>query len=462
MPNDREISKNLTYLATHVTELDQAWKIQDSEIKAKNPLMKLLKRCIRKSVYWLIRPYWEQQCQFNRTVAASIADLYRLQSEYLRSSENTPYEVILEDPLEKVEGRRIIQLVSSLNFGDAVGNEVIAFKYSLQKSGYATEIYANYIHSKIPAGTARFYKDMPKLRKDDLVIYHFASECAISKDIQNFPCKVVLRFHNITPPKFFHGFDASAEKNTTIGLKQVEAIMPYIDYCLPVSVFNQSDLQNMGYTCPMTVLPILIKFEDYAQKPDEAIIRQYSDGITNLMFLGRIAPNKKIEDVISAFASYKKHYDAAARLFLVGSYQEKDSYYQFLQKHIKKLGVKDVIFPGHTSFHAILAYYKIADVFLCMSEHEGFCVPLVEAMYFGVPIIAYSSTAIPDTLGGSGVLLQSKEPAQVAAAISKLMQNPKCRESILIGQKQRLEDFSNSQNTGILNDIIEKICLVRN
>ena len=173
----------------------------------------------------------------------------------------------------------------------------------------------------------------------------------------------------------------------------------------------------MGYTCPMKVLPILIRFEDYEQEPDADVIRKYSDGATNLLFVGRMAPNKKVEDVISAFAYYKEHYDKTARLFLVGSFQETDLYYQYLQKHIKKLGTHDVIFSGHISFQAVLAYYKIADVFLCMSEHEGFCVPLVEAMYFGVPIVAYDSSAIADTLGGAGILLKNKDLKKTASYI---------------------------------------------
>lgn len=448
MGRNESINQDLEYLRNNVEQLNQKWKIEDPPVKSQMPLVgglvTLLKRCIRKSIYWLIRPYWEQQISFNATVTAAISDIYRIQSTLVQG-EDSLQALVQEDPLLREPGPRIIQLVSSLNFGDAVGNEVIAFKRTLQENGYATEIYTNNIHSKIPAGTARFYRDMPPLKADDLVIYHFASECAISKDIKNFPCKVVLRYHNVTPPEFFHGFDANAEKATANGLRQVKEIMPYIDYCLPVSEFNMNDLKKMGYTCPMEVLPILIRFEDYEQEPDAEVVEKYSDGITNILFVGRMAPNKKVEDVISSFAYYKEHYDATARLFLVGSYQETDKYYQFLQRHIEKLGVQDVIFPGHISFKAILAYYKIADVFLCMSEHEGFCVPLVEAMYFSVPIVAYDSSAIASTLNGCGILLDEKDNERVAASILDAKKN---KVRIISEEHERLHSFEPKKIAG--------------
>lgn len=442
MTEQDQCNHDLALLHQNVQKLNEQWNIVDGPVRSHKPviggLVTLLKRCIRKSIYWLIHPYWEQQIQFNATVAAAVSDLYRLQSDTNTATLTT---IALNESISTT-GPRIIQLVSSLNFGDAVGNEVIAFKRTLQEQGYATEIYTNNIHKKIAPGTAKFYHDMPRLNERDLVIYHFASECDISKDLKDFPCKVVLRYHNVTPPEFFHGYDSNAERATTNGLKQVKEMRPYIDFCLPVSKFNMEDLKAMGYDCPMEVLPILIRFDDYAQEPDQSVIDKYTaDGRTNLLFVGRMAPNKKVEDVISAFAAYKEKYDRTARLFLVGSFQEEDKYYQQLQKHIKQLGVEDVIFPGHISFAAILSYYRIADVFLCMSEHEGFCVPLVEAMYFDVPVVAYDKCAVPDTLGHSGVVVSEKNYDQIAQIIHKIVSDEDVKERIIGRQNTRLKDF---------------------
>lgn len=433
-------NRDLDFLHKNIEKLNEQWNIVDGPVQSHKPVIggfvTLIKRCIRKSIYWLIRPHWEQQIQFNATVTAAISDLYRLQSNLAAAPLTTDQQQVAQT------GPRIVQLVSSLNYGDAVGNEVIAFKRTLQEQGYATEIYANHIHKKIAPGTAQFYHDMPPLTEHDLVIYHFASECDISKDLKKFPCKIILRYHNVTPPEFFHGYDANAEKATTNGLRQVREMRPYIDFCLPVSQFNMDDLKAMGYTCLMEVLPILIRFDDYAQAPDEAVIKRYTDdGCTNILFVGRMAPNKKVEDVISSFAAYKANYDPTARLFLVGSFQEEDKYYQQLQRHIKKLEVEDVIFPGHISFAEILSYYHIADLFLCMSEHEGFCVPLVEAMYFDVPIVAYDKCAVPDTLGNSGILVSEKDFEQIAQTMHKIISDPQLQEQIIGRQNTRLKDF---------------------
>ena len=454
MDEKEKICEDLECLENNLDQLNQRWNIEDAPITSSFPLLGkilvLLKRAIRKCTYWLIRPYWDQQISFNNYLTAAVGDIYRIQSGLLRMVEGQTV-TLPEDTLLHTSGPRVIQLVSTLNYGDAVGNEAIAFKKALQKNGIATEIYTNTIRKNIPAGTARFYRDMPPLKKDDIVIYHFAAECAISNDIKNFPCKVILRYHNVTPPEYFHGFDENAEKACRVGLEQVKSIRPYIDFCLPVSKFNMQDLQNMGYSCPMQVMPILINFDDYKQEPDPAVIMKYSDGITNILFVGRIAPNKKIEDVISIFAYYKEHYDPDARLFLVGSYRETDKYYQFLCRHIKKLSVKDVIFPGHISFAEILGYYKVADLFLCMSEHEGFCVPLVEAMFFGVPIVAYDSSAIADTLGDAGVLVKNKDPREIAVSIQNYLHyNTQLK-------KQQAERLNNLRKYVIEKVLIEQI-----
>lgn len=109
------------------------------------------------------------------------------------------------------------------------------------------------------------------------------------------------------------------------------------------------------------------------------------DGYTNFIFVGRVAPNKKQEDVIRAFYCYKKYCNPKSRLFIVGSYNGMERYYHRLRRYVGALELDNVVFTGHIPFAQILAYYHLADLFLCMSDHEGFCVPLVEAMYFNLP-----------------------------------------------------------------------------
>lgn len=409
-----------------------------------------------KLVRWFVEPYFVQQRECNHTITNVLEDYDRMhtilmeENDALRRTVEQLQAQISEihkktgmtslfDPQGK---QRIIQIVASLNFGDAVGNDVRAIARALNEAGYATGIFTKAIHPKIKDEGVYLINMLPELNENDLIIYHYATADELADIIKEAPCKVVLRYHNVTPPAFFHGYDEGAEKVTREGLDEIADLKDAIDYGIVVSDFNKKDLIDMGYQCPIAVAPILIPFKDYEQEPDKDVVTRYSDGKTNIVFVGRIVPNKKFEDVIACFAAYKEKYDPTARLFLVGNYQETDLYYQYLQDAIKKCGVEDVIFPGHIAFNAILAYYKIADIFLCMSEHEGFCVPLVEAMFFGTPIVAYASTAIPGTLGGSGVLVETKEPEVVAEKMYQVITDQAYREEIIEKQKRRLKDFS--------------------
>ena len=446
-----QIEQDLHYLDENIKAVDNEWKINEISVKR----FSLFKRLVRKLTYWLYKPMWDQQIRFNQSITAAICDIYRIQSQLLKSLDNG---VLLSENvcanLDSNGKPRIIQLVSSLNYGDAVGNEVIAFKKFFQEKGFVSEIYAETIHKRVPANVARYFKYMPEFDDNDIVIYHFSSQCGMFEMVKKLKCKVILRYHNITPPHFFHDYDRNSEKATSIGLHQAAQLKDYVDYCFPVSEFNKQDLIDIGYTCPMRVVPILIRFSDYEQQPSSKVIEKYSDGQTNILFVGRMAPNKKVEDVISCFAEYKNTYNENARLFLVGSFNDDDKYYQMLCKHIKNIGVKDVIFPGHIMFDEILAYYKIADVFLCMSEHEGFCVPLVEAMYFHVPIVAYASTAIPSTLNGSGVLLDYKDAKIASKIINRIVNDMAFAKDIISLQDKRLRDFNNEL---LIGEIMEPI-----
>lgn len=432
-----------------------------------------LKHIVRKCIRWYVMPVWGKQKDYNQIVANMAEDYDRMhtllmeENDILRSHVeqlqiqvtqlNARLQMRSIFELNANRAPRIIQLVSSLNFGDAVGNDALAIKHMLEGAGYATAIFTFAVHPKIKEENVYNIDLLPELTEDDIIIYHYASEDGFQKLIEETAAKVVLRYHNVTPPEFFHGYDEKAETITRKGMAQIKSMKDAIDYGMVDSEQNKKDLEQMGYECPISVVSILIPFKDYEQQPDLDVVNGYSDGNTNIVFVGRIVPNKKFEDVIACFAAYKKKYDPAARLFLVGNYQETDRYYQYLQEYIKKCGVEDVIFPGHIAFDAILAYYKIADVFLCMSEHEGFCVPLVEAMFFETPIVAYASTAIPGTLGGSGVLVESKEPERVAEKIHQVIEDEQYKNAIVKEQKKRLQDFSYENIKEQILDELKKV-----
>lgn len=453
------IHEDIELLQDNFLMMQEMWELGEPDLKNGSRLkypFKLCKKFVRKIIRWFLRPYYEQQIAFNGALVRAVGDIYRIQNNLLLlKGQDLNIEAYYEkDVLLESEKPRIIQIVATLNYGDAVGNDVIAIKNTLKEKGIVTEIYATSIHKKIPEGTVRPIRRLPELRENDMVIYHFAAEDPLIEVVKTLKCKKILRYHNVTPPEFFKNYDKEAEKNTRNGLKQIREIKDDIDYVMTVSDFNAQNLKDMGYNCPIYVVPILIRFEDYEQEPSKKIIEKYSDGVKNIVFVGRIAPNKKIEDLISAYDYYHKKIDSNTRLIIVGSCNEKSKYFDFLKRHIKRLMADNVIFTGHIAFEEILGYYRTASIFLCMSEHEGFCVPLVESMYFNIPIVAYASTAIPKTLNGCGVLLESKNPPEVAEGLKLAFEK---RTQLIKDQEKRLEDFDNSLVAEQMLTVLENI-----
>lgn len=353
---------------------------------------------------------------------------------------------------------KVLQVLPTLAFGDAVGNHTRALELLLKDMGYETEIYALSIDKRLGKGKAKYIEDFPYLEPDDVVFYHLSTGSELNKAIPELKCRKIVEYHNVTPPRFFTGISEELEERCQTGVDQVKKMSDAFDYAVADSEFNKEDLISMGYDCPIEVAPILIDFEDYRRKPNPEVMARFQDDVTNIVFTGRIAPNKKQEDIIAAFYYYKKYFNAKSRLILVGSGKGMDRYQDKLKAYVRKLGLEDsVLFTGHVKFNEILAYYRIADVFLCMSEHEGFCVPLVEAMQFQVPIVAYDSTAIGGTLGGSGILLKEKDPLMTAGVIDRLMTDVRLRNQIIEGQKKRLKDFSHEVVTARYRDLFRRI-----
>lgn len=342
------------------------------------------------------------------------------------------------------QSRRIVQMLPTIAYGDAIGNHVLALDRFFKKNGIDTDIYARNIDARI---TDINVKKIEKFKDDaDIILYHLSTGDDLNLKIRDYKSRIVINYHNVTPENYFRGYDEISRKLCADGLDQVKMLSGVPEAVICDSVFNMNDLKSYGYECPMEAIPILIAFDDYSKAQNKEILEKYrGDGHVNIVFTGRIAPNKKQEDVIRAFYYYHEYINPKSRLFIVGSYRDTDVYYRKLFKYVKKLHLEDVCFTGHIRFDEILAYYGIADVFLCMSEHEGFCVPLVEAMYFNVPIIAYNSTAVGETLGGSGLLLEDKDPRVVAEAINMVVTRQDLREKMVRGERARLKDFANEK-----------------
>lgn len=342
---------------------------------------------------------------------------------------------------------RIVQMLPTFAYGDAIGNDVLALHQTLCDAHYKSIIVADSIGKSVARGTATPWTRYTP-RPDDVVLYHLSTGSAMNSAFAELKCgKKLVRYHNITPPQFFRGYEPMAEKVCAEGLVAARELASKVDYAFAVSAFNKQGLRDMGYRCPISVLPILIKFSDYDAPPDAGILQKYqADGMTNIIFTGRVAPNKKHEDVIKSFYYYHRDYNKASRLFIVGRYEAQGLYYKKLSAYVEALGLQEaVVFTGHIPFTQILAYYKIADALLCLSQHEGFCVPLVEAMYFSVPVVAYDSCAVGETLGGAGLLSPSNDPQIIAGLLHRLLTDAALKAKTLANSRIRLADFSHDK-----------------
>ena len=333
----------------------------------------------------------------------------------------------------------IHQITATVSFGDAISNEILAIKKMLDNMGIHNEIYAENIDPRVKKYVKKYtsYKG----NKDDIIINHFGIGSSVNDYVIGLKNKVkIIRYHNITPHNFFHTYNSVTAKLCELGREQLKKSRDTYKYSLAVSEYNKQELLDIGYK-NISIMPIIIAIKDYEKKPNDEIVNKFNDNNRNIIFVGRVSPNKKQEDVIKSFYYYKKYFNSKSRLFIVGSYDGMELYYKQLIRLIQALELEDVFFTGHTSFESILAYYSIADLFLCMSEHEGFCVPLVESMFFKVPVLAYNSSAIPDTLSGSSVLINEKNYEYIAGMMNYILEEKDFRDKIINKQSKRLEEL---------------------
>jgi glycosyltransferase involved in cell wall biosynthesis len=213
-----------------------------------------------------------------------------------------------------------------------------------------------------------------------------------------------------------------------------------------VSEFNRQELGRAGFR-KTGVLPIFIDFKNYYQTQEEVLKKSLQDGKVNILHVGRLVPQKKIEDLIKAFYLFQKRLYPESRLVLVGTDSGVGNYSRAIKKMVAELGLTDwVVFAGFASFRELITYYATAHLYLCMSEHEGFCVPLMESMFFGIPIVSYLTGGISETLGGTGLGVTRKNWEEIAELMALVLEDQDLREKIIKGQMERLKDFSLEKN----------------
>jgi glycosyltransferase involved in cell wall biosynthesis len=353
---------------------------------------------------------------------------------------------------------RLDQLLPSFSFGDAIGNHVLALQQTFRKGGYRSEIYAQLRHPKLRDASKDYSEYVAADGSSGVCFYHFSIGSPLSEFFRRRKAHKVLVYHNVTPPEYLHGVNRRAELECRRGREELRRLSGSADLALAVSEFNRLELVEMGYPRTET-LPIMVDFTKYDLSPAKDLLQRYGEGGVNILHVGRFVPNKKIEDVVRCFAVYKK-IEPRARLFLVGTDVGFENYSEAVGDLVRRLGAKDVHFPGHVEEREFAAFYRLADVYLSMSEHEGFCVPLLEAMHFGVPVIAYHAAAVPETLAGAGLLVGEKRYEEVAELMNRVVTDAELREKLIAAGRRRLRDFTRESVEKRLWEILRKYGLV--
>jgi len=291
---------------------------------------------------------------------------------------------------------------------------------------------------------------------DNLLLHHFSLGSKASRTAFALPDRMALIYHNITPPHYFVGVHRALARQCFRGRRELRAYVDRCDLAMGDSEFNRQDLDALGF--PRTaVLPVVPDFSHLDLEPNRLVARGFDDDWTNIVFVGRVIPNKKIDDLIRFFHVYHSVFNPRSRLLIVGAQSGFERYLASLHQLVRTLGASHIHFVGHVSDEELVAFYEAADLFLCASEHEGFCVPIVEAFYKQVPVLAYAATAVPATMDGAGVLFDTKDPMHVARLMDAMLSDPALRDLIVDGQLAAVERLRSKDFAGSLLGFVDTI-----
>jgi glycosyltransferase involved in cell wall biosynthesis len=348
------------------------------------------------------------------------------------------------------------QWVPAAHRGDAIGDSARRVRDLLRQMGHSSELFALSIDDDL-TDDVRPFAD-PEARRGDLTIFHYALPSPMTEAFASLDGGRILQYHNVTPASFFAPYDPQLFRLAALGRDELITLVGRVDLALGDSEYNRRELESLGFQ-PTGVFPIAVDTNRITQPVSrpalEAIL---DDGLVNFLFVGRIAPNKKIEDHIRLAEYYKRYVDAYYRFIFVGRFDVVPRYYAMIRALMAedRLLNDRFIFTGPVPDEELAVYYRHAAVYTSLSEHEGFCVPLVEAMAADVPVLAFAAGAVPDTLGGAGVQFAPKDLEFAGELLGELAFNDNLRASVIAGQRRRLNDFGPARISRELTSIIHQ------
>jgi L-malate glycosyltransferase len=343
---------------------------------------------------------------------------------------------------------RIDQYLPGFAPHDAISSHTLRARQVLRQAGYESDIWAENILAPLGSQASSYLSDDHRAGDGRLLLYHSSTSSAMGRWLATRAEAgepLLGHYHNITPAHFFARWEPYIAGFMEEGRRELAMLAPHTAFSFADSSYNRDELVATGYRNTL-VCPILLDLDEYHRPPDPATLdrlrRRRERSGAQWLFVGRVAPNKCQHDVVGAFAVYRRLFDPAARLTLVGG-ATSPRYLRALERLVAELSLGDSVeILAGVGDAELLAHWAVADVFVCLSEHEGFCVPVVEAMELGVPVVAFGAGAVPETVGGAGRVLDDKDPLGVAEAVSEVCQPGPVRARMVVEGRARAADFS--------------------
>jgi L-malate glycosyltransferase len=338
----------------------------------------------------------------------------------------------------------IHQFVPVLHRGDAVGRHTLRLRRALQEQSIESNIYVGTVDSDTEAETCPVLDYSGAAQPGDVLVYQFATASFMAPWLASRHETLVVNYHNITPPELMAPWDNYLALGQLRAQRELHLLASRTTLAVADSEYNEAHLRGAGFVATAVIPPSAALGRgttpeaNASSQPSPRTRRTPATTGARWLAVGRVSPNKALEDSIAALAVTRAHHDPHATMLVVGK-PSPSSYDRALRRYVAELGLSStVLFAGHASDEAVAEAYAWADVLIITSEHEGFCVPVVEAMEAGLPVVAFDQGAVPEVLNGGGALVASKDPYALARSVRAVLDDSTGRETMREAARRQL------------------------
>jgi glycosyltransferase involved in cell wall biosynthesis len=345
---------------------------------------------------------------------------------------------------------RVDQVIPSLASRDAIGVSSLNLRNGLRAAGIDSDIFYGSFTPDVEQ-EGRPVIELGRATRGRWLLYQASIGSPVYDILAARSEPKLVNYHNITPASLLRDWEPAVAYEASLGREQLARLAPQSRFAVADSGFNESELLALGYS-GTAVVPLLIDMHSKSDLPDAAQTdrlqkRKEREGGADLLYVGKISPHKAPHDLVKMLDVLRRTYDPAARLHLIGS-PLGETYEPALRAFIAELELEEAVnLPGSVSGAELEAYFRAADVFVMASDHEGFCVPLAEAMGHGVPIVAYGVAAVPETVADAGLVLPDKSALPFAAAVGRVLGDPQLRSLLASAGRARAAGFDLGAST---------------